>query len=122
MPDAACSKMTQKELLEIIQLGIVSVDLQTGNVIKNGHILKNFCFPGKNFDRPLVRIYHCAKLIRILVHQIVWIAGTGREIPPGFEIHHMDEDPTNNKFENLICVSRADHMKLHGMLIDDGSF
>jgi len=36
-----------------------------------------------------------------------------RLIPQGFEIHHRDENPENNDFENLICVHQIDHNKLH---------
>jgi len=34
-------------------------------------------------------------------------------IPNGFEIHHLDKDHYNNDIENLIAVSRIDHLKMH---------
>lgn len=35
------------------------------------------------------------------------------ELPDGHEVHHLDEDKTNNKMSNLILLSASDHAKLH---------
>lgn len=38
----------------------------------------------------------------------------GKPLPPGAEVHHVDEDPFNNKSSNLvICEDRAYHWLLH---------
>jgi len=38
----------------------------------------------------------------------------GRKLPPGAEVHHVNENPADNRNENLvICPSRAYHMLLH---------
>jgi hypothetical protein len=34
-------------------------------------------------------------------------------IPEGYHIHHTDNDPTNNCFSNLECMSREDHWLRH---------
>ena len=31
-------------------------------------------------------------------------------------VHHMDGNPNNNEFDNLVVMSRSDHVKLHAML------
>lgn len=36
-------------------------------------------------------------------------------------IHHMDRDESNNEWDNLMLLSRADHFKLH-MLENGGSY
>lgn len=38
----------------------------------------------------------------------------GKSLPSGAEVHHVDEDPTNNEPSNLvICESRSYHILLH---------
>jgi hypothetical protein len=34
-------------------------------------------------------------------------------VPKGMVIHHKDEDKFNNSPNNLECLSRSDHMKIH---------
>lgn len=34
-------------------------------------------------------------------------------IPDGFDIHHLDKNPNNNKIENLKAISSKEHHKLH---------
>ena len=35
------------------------------------------------------------------------------EIPAGFEIHHIDNNPENNSLENLLCLTKSEHTRLH---------
>lgn len=52
--------------------------------------------------------------VRKRVH--VWIAERvlGRALPPGAEVHHIDENPFNNTPTNLvICPDAAYHKLLH---------
>lgn len=37
----------------------------------------------------------------------------GIEIPKGWVVHHLDENPLNNNIENLVLMSRSDHNSLH---------
>ena len=46
-------------------------------------------------------------------HVYVWQKHYG-EIPKGYEVHHKDEDPSNNDISNLMLLSRSAHAKLHG--------
>lgn len=49
------------------------------------------------------------------VSQLVWMWGTNSTIPDGYEIHHRDEDPNNNDFDNLMCLHPIDHAKMHAV-------
>lgn len=47
-----------------------------------------------------------------LAHHILWEEANG-PIPDGYEIHHLDENKQNNDLENLVCLTVADHQKMH---------
>lgn len=38
---------------------------------------------------------------RFLLHRVVYEAVTGQPIPEGLQVNHIDEDKTNNQFNNL---------------------
>ena len=70
----------------------------------------------KNGD-PRVDLSHESKRRSCHVSHLVWMINVGIVIPKDFEIHHRDEDPLNNNFENLICIHALDHVKLHNMCL-----
>lgn len=37
----------------------------------------------------------------------------GCKIPPGWDIHHIDEDRNNNEILNLLAIPRETHQKYH---------
>ena len=47
------------------------------------------------------------------VSHLVWMSETLEVIPDGYEIHHDDEDITNNGWRNLYCLHKLDHYKKH---------
>ena len=51
------------------------------------------------------------------LHRVVWQYYNG-EIPDGYHIHHIDGKPRNNTVNNLQCLSREAHARLHS--IQDG--
>jgi hypothetical protein len=54
---------------------------------------------------------------RSMLHWDIWRAHHG-EIPDGYQIHHLDSDPTNNAVENLICVPPEEGTKIHHPLTE----
>ena len=46
------------------------------------------------------------------VHRAIWSYFVG-EIPNGYVIHHVDENKANNAIENLQCLTKAEHDKIH---------
>ncbi len=47
----------------------------------------------------------------ILVSHAVWLAWSGKPIPEGHQMHHLNGITTDNRIENLICLSRAEHRR-----------
>ena len=46
------------------------------------------------------------------LHRVVWAYYNG-EIPNGYEVHHRDDNPANNTIENLQCLTKAEHNRIH---------
>jgi len=62
---------------------------------------------------PRVDLYYGGKRASVHVSHLIWMWNTGVVIPEGWQVHHKDEDPTNNNWTNLIAVHPIDHEKLH---------
>ena len=45
----------------------------------------------------------------------VWEDWHMRKFPDDMMLHHMDENPGNNEFWNLLAVTRSEHAKIHGI-------
>lgn len=50
---------------------------------------------------------------RIYLHRYKWEKEIGI-IPDGYDIHHLDEDKSNNELSNLECLDKGEHTKKHG--------
>jgi hypothetical protein len=48
----------------------------------------------------------------VLEHRYIWEYVNG-EIPKGYVVHHLNGDIQDNRIENLICISRKEHYRLH---------
>lgn len=47
-----------------------------------------------------------------LLHRIVWTQAFG-PVPDKHEIHHINEDWTDNRIENLECIDAVEHQRAH---------
>jgi hypothetical protein len=99
-------------ILMLLRRGIYRVDTDTGLVYgQKGELIT--LVPSGPEGYLFVRLYWASKRKAIAVHRLVWMARTGRPIPPGFEVHHRDTDTQRNAFSNLLCLHELDHRKLH---------
>ena len=57
-------------------------------------------------------------------HRYVMERKIGRKLRKSEEVHHLDNDKTNNKPENLVlCSSHAEHMRLyHPIRVKNGAY
>lgn len=53
----------------------------------------------------------------VFQHHIFVCLGLGlTSIPAGWCVHHVDENPHNNAFDNLVLMTMSDHQRLHRVL------
>lgn len=45
-------------------------------------------------------------------HRIIWEQDIG-PIPEGYDVHHKDGNKLNNLLENLQCLPKSEHMRIH---------
>jgi hypothetical protein len=53
-----------------------------------------------------------------LQHRVIWEQAYG-PIPEGYQIHHKNEDRSDNRLENLECLTVGQHKRLHAGWIRD---
>lgn len=46
-------------------------------------------------------------------HLVVWVAAGNERPQRGHVLHHINDDKTDNRIENLMLLSRAEHNRLH---------
>jgi hypothetical protein len=69
---------------------------------------------GSHNDRLRVPVYYTKKRKRLLyLHRLVYVHMTSTVVPNTLEIHHVNGDRFDNRWQNLIALSREDHLKLH---------
>ena len=76
--------------------------------LKTGKILKQTsCGASLKYRKVGLHVGGVRKLCR--VHKLVWITFKG-EIPEGYEINHIDEDPGNNALYNLELLTHKENI------------
>lgn len=102
-------------ILNLFDLQILEIEENPVKILRKGKELKPTLNLRKRSLRgdPRVDIFYNKQRKSINISHLVWMYHTRMVIPNGFEIHHIDENPENNNFSNLICVHCLDHLKLH---------
>lgn len=79
--------------------------------------------PGNPNDHLMFNLINDeGKYVVIYIHQLVWRQFYG-EIPKGFDVHHVNFNPNDNRPENLVLLSHPEHIKLHAKFKnEDGKF
>jgi hypothetical protein len=104
-------RMTDETLLGLLAAGTYTVDADTGRVYARGDARPLSTFGAKR--RRFVRLHHDRTRRGIAVARLVWVSVARCPVPPGFEVHHRDEDSGNDAWTNLICLHKLDHQKVH---------
>lgn len=107
--------ITNQELLYLLEQKILIVDLATAKLYKLGKEIVPTIVgrEGVNGTRYRFEICHDGKKRTICRSRMVYMAGSGFEIPRGFEVHHLNEDRYDDRWNNLVMLTEADHRKIH---------
>lgn len=110
-------RLTDRDVLQLLRDGVYYVDIEHGVALsqKMRPLATEQSRTRKGGELALfVRMYFDNCFIRkIALARLVWIAATKRTIPKGFQVHHRDTDFRNNRWQNLFCLYKLDHRKLH---------
>lgn len=69
-------------------------------------------YGAQNYTPADVGYYRCTTGDRHYLHRRVYVDHHG-ELPPDWDVHHIDHDKANNDPANLIALSKDDHTRLH---------
>lgn len=69
-------------------------------------------FNGRKYTIRNTGYYGATEGDRGLLHRHMWEAANG-PIPDDYDIHHIDENKTNNRLENFECLPKAEHTRLY---------
>lgn len=50
------------------------------------------------------------------IHRLVMEAHIGRKLKRSEHVHHKNEDPSDNRLDNLVLIGNTDHSRLHANL------
>ena len=73
---------------------------------------EHIIFDGKKYFKTSKHYWRCTNQEGKYLHVAIWEATNG-EVPEGYEIHHRDFNPENNALENLQCLTKSEHRRLH---------
>lgn len=85
---------------------------------KRGYLLRGVNFrPFQEYDGKKFSLRDTGYLSlttddRCLMHRYVWEKEHGA-IPFGWDIHHKNEQKTDNRIENLECLPKSEHTRLY---------
>lgn len=112
----------ERVVSEFIACGDLSID-QDGHVWRHikrvGQVRKAVVLspPAKTETLQVTGYTHikvnvCGVRIVCKTHRLVWFLAHG-EIPEGCDIHHVNEQRSDNRLENLACLTRSKHQETH---------
>lgn len=123
----ACCKGKRKSTLEILQERGWFIIIGIGDYDAKSRKRREVCtregqriYRGKKYALEKDTGYYvCTSVnergVRERLHVAMWRAEKlgGREIPPGYVVHHKDWNKNNNIIENLIMITTEEHNLIH---------
>lgn len=82
---------------------------QKSNKILKPYVMQIQC-KNKKYLIHRIRLSKNNKLKAFLVHRLVWVAFNG-VIPQGYQIDHIDNNPQNNRLQNLQLLTASENNK-----------
>ena len=114
-------KAINKELLKMVESGLIEEEQQEVIITMIIRIISNYRSPkievvDENHQKCGQLLFHKHKdghyVTSLGIHKWVCMLN-GIEIPEGCDVHHIDEDKSNNDISNLQVLTKAEHKALH---------
>lgn len=121
MPYRAKPNLSPSELLACIRSSRYEIDVEQGEITsaRTGRpLLRWGDHPTRhsNGRNDCITLYWKGKRINTTVAKVIWMRSRDRTLPEGVEIHHLDEDHSNNHWRNLLAIVACDHTFAHELL------
>lgn len=81
-----------------------------GFVLRGVNFRPHQFYDGKKFTLRNNGYYSLTTDERTLMHRYVWQKEIG-EIPDNYDIHHLNENKSDNRIENLECLPKSEHTR-----------
>ncbi len=81
-----------------------------GLVLRGVNFRPHQFYDGKKFTLRNSGYYSLTTDERTLMHRYVWQKEIG-EIPDNYDIHHLNENKSDNRIENLECLPKSEHTR-----------
>lgn len=81
-----------------------------GFVLRGTNFRPHQFYDGKKFTLRNNGYYSLTTDERTLMHRYVWQKEIG-EIPNNYDIHHLNENKSDNRIENLECLPKSEHTR-----------
>ena|SRR3990167_6818481 len=112
----------EERFLSYVRRGFFAVDVQSGRIWKLKRKGRNSSkwLPNSNGPTPCeIRMgsggyygipFHVkGKKHHVLVHRIIYILGSNKDIPEGYVVNHINGIKNHNQFSNLECITVRDN-------------
>lgn len=74
--------------------------------------MKTIIMDNRKFTKTSGKPYHYNSTLRKHLHQYIWEKHNGT-IPKGYQVHHINHNPDDNRIENLQLMTTEEHVKHH---------
>lgn len=92
----------------------------TGKYAEQHHNYKGIVSDNKGYLMVLKPEWYTGRKSskHVFLHHVVVCEALGlTSVPAGWHVHHVDKDPYNNAFDNLVLMTASDHIRLHNSVL-----
>lgn len=75
--------------------------------------LNNYRKDGKRIKGEYIQIFLKSENKWVYEHRYIMEQQLGRKLSTAEEVHHINEDKLDNRVENLVVLSKAEHTRIH---------
>lgn len=125
-------RMTDEQLLHVLLSGRYRIDIEAGEIYSNRYktqrdtpLCKYYSRTDPEKRHPFICVFYTFDSSQgiarrgVSLAKAIWMYSRQSAVPPDFEIHHVDLNPLNDNWRNLVALHKLDHNQLHLLLNAD---